>query len=292
LAGKVAAVVGGASGIGAAISRALADAGVDVALCDRKAEGADSLIRVINDRGQRAVAIQADATDPDELAGFYGAADQLGRLDIVVNVVGGVQRRPFMDSTPQEWAGDIQRNYLYVLHSVQQAVPRIRSGGIGGSIINFTTIEAHRGAAGFAVYSGAKAALTNFTRAIAVELGADRIRVNAIAPDTTPSEGNANALPAEMLADMAQAPDLMVEAMRMYIPLQSPPMPDDIANAVLYLASDLSGGVTGSVIHVDGGTMAAAGMINWPSGGHLPVPPIPLLRQIVGAPIAPNQAAP
>ncbi len=79
-------------------------------------------------------------------------------------------------------------NYGYVIDSVRRAVPLIRSGGTGGSIINFTTIEAHRGAATYAVYAGAKAATTNFSRAMALELGADRIRVNPIAPDANPGK--------------------------------------------------------------------------------------------------------
>lgn len=70
----------------------------------------------------------------------------------------------------------------------------------------------------------------------------------------------------------------------MYGPMAGPPMPDDIASAVLYLASDLAAAVTGTTIHVDGGTMAAAGFINWPTAGHLPAPPVPVLRKIVTAP--------
>ena len=188
--GKVAAIVGGASGIGAAVTLALADAGVDVAFCDINTAALAPTRTAAEKLGRRVFAFAADATDSQQLAAFYTAsAAQFDRLDIVVNVVGGVRRRDFMDATPAECAADIQRNYGYVIESVRHAVTLMRKADRGGSIINFTTIEAHRGAAGFAVYAGAKAATTNFTRALAVELGKDRIRVNTLAPDTTPSEG-------------------------------------------------------------------------------------------------------
>ena len=111
-----------------------------------------------------------------------------------MNVVGGVRQQPFDASTRENWEHDIHRNFGYVLESISAALPYLRRGETGGSIVNFTTIEAHRGAAGFAVYAGAKAGLTNFSRALALELGPERIRVNLIAPDTTPSQGNRNAI--------------------------------------------------------------------------------------------------
>jgi NAD(P)-dependent dehydrogenase (short-subunit alcohol dehydrogenase family) len=275
LKGRVAAIVGGASGIGAAVTLTLAGAGVDVACCDINSAALGPTQKAAEGLGRRVLAVEADATNTQQLATFYAAIGaQFDRLDILVNVVGGVRRCSFMDATPEQCAADIQRNYGYVIESVRHAVPLMRKGGRGGSIINFTTIEAHRGAAGFAVYAGAKAATTNFTRALAVELGSDRIRVNTLAPDTTPSEGNLRALPPDLLARMADIPAEAVRAsMDMYIPLKAPPSANDLANGVLFLASDLSAFVTGTTLHIDGGTMAAAGFLDWPFGdGYLPVP--------------------
>lgn len=169
-------------------------------------------------------------------------------------------------------ADDIQRNYGYVVQSVQQAVPLIRRGGRGGSIINFTTIEAHRGAAGFSVYAGAKAATANFTRAMAVELGGEGIRFNCIASDTTPSQGNANAMPASVGEAFGKLPaEAIGKGFEMYIPLKAVPTAEALGDAVLFLASDLAASVTGTTLHVDGGTMAAAGFLNWPFGdGYVP----------------------
>jgi NAD(P)-dependent dehydrogenase (short-subunit alcohol dehydrogenase family) len=134
------------------------------------------------------------------------------------------------------------------------------------------------------VYAGAKAALTNFTRALAVELGAEKIRVNTLAPDTTPSEGNQRAIPEPLRSRMAAVPlPAMMQALRMYVPLQGPILPDDLADGVLFLASDLSRYVTGTTLHVDGGTMAAAGFLEWPEGeGHLPVPAPASIRRLFG----------
>ncbi len=285
LQGKVAAVIGGAFGIGAAITTSLAAAGVDVAFCDIKKDALEPTREAVEKLGRRALATHADATQPAQLRAFYEAfTARFDRLDIVVNVVGGVTRRMFMEATPEQCAHDMQRNYGYVLDSLRHAIPLIRKGRRGGSMINFTTIEAHRGAATFAVYAGAKAGLTNFTRALAAELGPERIRVNTLAPDTTPSEGNTLALPPETREQLTRAPEgSWAEGFKIYIPMQASPAPEDLANAVLFLASDLSAFVTGTTLHVDGGTSASLGFLNWPFGdGWMPAPMAGTLSRLYG----------
>lgn len=286
LGGRNAVVIGGGGGIGKAVTVALAEAQVDVAFCDVDSTALISTKAEVAALGRRVVAEVADATDPAALRRFYLAAgDAFGHADIVVNVVGGVLLKPFMEKTPEVCAEDIQRNYGYVLDSTRLAVPLLRKSGRGGCIINFTTIEAHRGAGGFAVYAGAKAATTNFSKAMAWELGPERIRVNVIAPDTTPSEGNRKALPAQLqAANEAVPPEWWGKAMQMYIPLGVPPSSEDLANAVLFLASDLAKSITGQVIHVDGGTAAALGMLRWPFDGDftLPVPMGTTLAKLFG----------
>jgi len=274
LQGKVAAVIGGASGIGEAVSLALAAAGVHVALLDLREYAVPTTVAKVRAAGLESVGVTGDACDVKVLEQFYDAvAASFGHLDILVNVAGGTLQKRFMDMDRAEHERDIRRNYGYVLDSVRLAVPLIRRSGRGGSIVNFTTIEAHRGAAGFSVYAGAKAAVTNFSRALAVELGAEGIRVNTLVPDTTPSEGNANAIPEPLRSRMAEVPlPAMMQNLAMYIPLKAPPMPENLADGVLFLVSDLARFVTGTALHVDGGTMAAAGFLEWPFGeGHLPV---------------------
>jgi NAD(P)-dependent dehydrogenase (short-subunit alcohol dehydrogenase family) len=162
-----------------------------------------------------------------------------------------------------------------VVDSFKRAVPLIRKGGAGGSIVSFTTIEAHRGAATYAVYAGAKAATTNFSRAMAVEFAAEGIRANIIAPDTTPARGAySSGIPGLIpKAEVEARANKTTPGLAVYIPQQMPPQVKDLANAVLFLVSDLSRTITGTVLHVDGGAMAAAGFIEWPEGaGFGPAP--------------------
>lgn len=284
LQGKVAAIIGGGGGIGAAATLALAGAGVEVAFCDIDDEEMAKTEKVAKELGVRVLARRADVTDAGEFDAFYDAVCQWSdHLDIVVNVAGGVRRMAFMDSDRAKDAGDIRRNYGYVIDSVRHAVPLIRKSGRGGSIINFTTIEAHRGAASFSVYAGAKAATRNFTKAMAVELGKERIRLNCVVPDTTNSKGNTNAAP-EVGESMAKVPaEFQTLGMEMYIPLKAQPTTDDLANAVLFLASDLSSSVSGVDLHVDGGTQAASGFLDWPEGdGFVPTPLGGTLAKLAG----------
>jgi NAD(P)-dependent dehydrogenase (short-subunit alcohol dehydrogenase family) len=275
LAGKVAAVVGGAAGVGAGVTMALAQAGVDIAFCDINAEAVDSTRAEVEQLGRRVTGRVTDAWDLEQLAVFYERFDDdFDRLDILVNVVGGTRRRPFTDATFEQWPADIHRNLMWAMQSMSLAIPRIRAGGRGGSIISFTTIEAHRGAAGYAAYAGAKAGLVNFSRALAVELGSERIRVNLVAPDTTPSQSIGRMMTPEALAATGTTPELLAKAFATYIPMGTPPPIEDLGDAVLILASDLSSSITGTTLHVDGGTWAASGFLRWPGErGWGPTPP-------------------
>jgi 3-oxoacyl-[acyl-carrier protein] reductase len=276
LAGKVAVVVGGAGGfMGRGVTLGLARAGVRIAACDNDEEAVRTIVPDVEAVGSRILSVQADVTDPDALDAFYDRAEaQFDRLDIVVNVAGGVKRSPFVESTREDNARDIRLNYGYVIDSVRRAIPLIRRGGRGGSIINFTSIEAHRGAATYAVYAGAKAATTNFSRALAVELGGDGIRVNLIAPDTSPARASNSALYPEDFARLAAlGEDALAGAYKMYVPLKRAPSVDDVVNGVLFLASDLSRSITGTTLHIDGGTIASLGFLDWPHGdSFMPAP--------------------
>jgi NAD(P)-dependent dehydrogenase (short-subunit alcohol dehydrogenase family) len=285
LTGKVAAIVGGAKGVGAAATKALAAAGVDVAFCDVDADALERTRLEVEQLGRRVTATVTDALDPDDLPGFFAAIDRdFDRLDVLVNVVGGVQRRPFTETTPEHWAGDLHRNFGWAIQSTSLAVARLRAGGRGGSIISYTTIEAHRGAAWYAVYAGAKAGLTNFSRALAVELASEGIRVNLIAPDATPSDRITKMLEEQARrAPGTMSPELYARAMEIYVPAGAPPSVDDLADTVLFLASDLSRSITGTTLHADGGTWAASGFLRWPGGrGWGPAPPAGLFRDDVG----------
>jgi NAD(P)-dependent dehydrogenase (short-subunit alcohol dehydrogenase family) len=276
LAGKVAVVLGGCGEIqGRAISLALAEAGVSIAACDIDDEAVKTIVPELQKHGVRILSMHADVTDPVQLDAFYDrVAAEFDRVDVVVNLPGGVERRLFVNTTREQHARDIRLNYGYVIDSCRRAMPLIQKGGRGGSIINFTTIEAFRGAGTFAVYAGAKAATTNFTRAIAVEHGGDKIRVNCIAPDHAPAKvSNSAVYPAdvERLAALGEAGAQHLNDI--YVPMKEQTPVEDLVNGVLFLASDLSKSITGQTLHIDGGTSAAWGFLDWPFGdSFMPAP--------------------
>lgn len=285
LSGKVAIVVGGAAGyVGEGVSLGFARAGVNVIACDNDREGIAAIAKAAAGLPGTVRASYADVTDPQTLDDFFDKAEaEIGRADILVNVAGGVRRSPFEQTSRADHARDIRLNYGYVIDSCQRAIPLLRKSGNGGSIINFTTIEAHRGAATFAVYAGAKAANTNFSRALAVELGADQIRVNCIALDTNLARASNSALYPEDIARMAAlGEDAMAKAMEIYVPQRRAPAVDDVINGVLFLASDLARSITGTTLHIDGGTIAALGWLNWPYGdGFMPAPLAGSLERLI-----------
>ena len=282
LAGRRAVLVGGLSIYGRAVAAGLAGAGVDLALFDGDGAALAEAEAAARKAGVNVFTQHGDVTASAELSAFYDRveAEFPEGVDILVNAMAGVKRRNFMDTTPEDWMRDIQQNFAYGLGSMHRAVPMMQKRG-RGSIVNLTTIEAHRGAATFAVYAGARAAMTNFSRALAVELADCGIRVNTLAPDSPPPE--VMALVSRVLQPglAAASPEQLAGAQRMYIPMGRSASVDDVANGVLYLASDLAASVTGTTLHVDGGTSASLGFINWPFGvGYLPSPRGEALRAL------------
>ncbi|MGE3692723.1 MAG: SDR family NAD(P)-dependent oxidoreductase [Novosphingobium sp.] len=285
LKGRRAIVVGGAFGIGRAISLALAEAGIDIACCDFDEEGVATIGGEVEAHGVKCLAMLADVRDEAALEAFFDQVEQqFDSVDFLINVAGGVKSMYFTETSREQNAGEVRLNYGYILDSVRRTVPLIRKGGRGGSIVSFTTIEAHRGAATYAVYAGAKAATTNFSKALAVELAKEGIRVNLIAPDTTPSRTSmSSATPEFMERYYALPEDMRGLGMQIYIPQKVPPTQDDLANAVLILISDLSKSITGITLHVDGGTMASAGFLEWPYDNKWgPAPGVGLLEKLSG----------
>jgi 3-oxoacyl-[acyl-carrier protein] reductase len=262
LEGAVAVVTGGAGGLGEGITLDLADNGVRVAILDRDETAADAIVAELDRRGADAIVLRGDARDPEVLGALFDAVDaRWGRLDILVNVVGGTFRSAFADTSPRAWDALIRTNLGHVLHATSLAIPRMRSGGRGGSIVNVTTIEAHRAAPNFAVYSAAKAAVTHFARSLAVELAPERIRVNNVAPDMTPTPNMIG------IGGDAGATMLNETGVSVAIPMGRLGVVSDISNAVVFLASGLASYITGATLHPDGGALASSGWFNWPDEG-------------------------
>ncbi|WP_396930275.1 SDR family NAD(P)-dependent oxidoreductase [Mycolicibacterium sp.] len=246
--GKVVLVTGGGAGIGRATASAFAASGASVVVLEVDSARAADLA---SERGIEAV--QGDAASADDvraLAATIGA--RYGRLDVLVNNVGHFVTRPMrFEKLTDEQIDEIYRINLGHVFTVTRAMlPLLRNAGDGASIVNVTSIEAHRGIPGFSVYGAFKAALTGFTMSLALELGPEGIRVNAVAPETT---------------DSAQVPlDRMIHPTQQHniphwIPLGRFGKPEDIAGCVMFLASPLAAWVSGTVVHADGAALAAAG---------------------------------
>jgi 3-oxoacyl-[acyl-carrier protein] reductase len=243
---RVAVVTGAAVGIGEAIALALARFGADVAVCDRDADALHATVRTIESIGRTAIGAVLDVREGEAAASFVSrVARDAGPIDILVNNAGGGFQSPFLELTAKGQEALVHENFTSVAHFVRATVPLMPA--TGGSIINVTSIEAHRAAPGYAVYSAMKAAVENLTRSLALELGTRLIRVNCIAPDAIPTPGVGEVVPAT--------------------PLSRPGSTDDVAGAAIFLASDLSRFVTGTTLHVDGGGLAAGGWRRKTGGG-------------------------
>lgn len=286
MAGKIAVVIGGAAGhIGRGVTLGLAREGVTVVTCDNDREGLEAIVPEVEALGGTVHAHYADVGDPASLDAFYDqVAAECEAIDILVNVPGGVARSLFENTTRESHARDVRLNYGYVVDSCQRALPLLKKSAAGASIVNFTTIEAHRGAATFAVYAGAKAATTNFSRALAVELGKHRIRVNCLASDTTLARASNAALAPDDFVRLAElGEDALSKSIEFYVPQKQAPSVDDVVNGVLFLVSDLGRAITGTTLHVDGGTIAALGFLDWPEGdGFMPAPLGGTLKKLLG----------
>jgi 3-oxoacyl-[acyl-carrier protein] reductase len=260
LTGKVALIAGGGGGLGRAVALDYARAGMHLVVCDKNEELLDQTVREIRDVAEEPLAALIDVRDTDAFTTtFNEGVDRFGRLDVLVNVAGGTFKADFVDTNSRGWDAVIRMNFGWLLHSTHLAAVQMRKQGDGGSIISITSIEGHRAAPGYAVYAGMKAAVTNFSRTLALELAPDGIRVNTIAPDQTPTEG----MPMDYIAEVIQAG----------IPMGRQGTYEDTGNCALFLASDLSSYVTGTTLHPDGGAYASAGWYNWPGLGYVNNPP-------------------
>jgi len=292
LSGKLAIVLGGAGGMGRAITCDLARSGVNVALCDVDERALADTTKELARDGTCLMSSVVDVLNSDALSQFFAEFDQVAdHLDILVNVVGGIHQQPFMETSPEQRDKIVLENFGYVVASSYEGVKRIRFSGNGGSVVNITTIEAHRAAPGFSVYAGAKAAITNFSRSLAVELAPEHIRINTVAPECIGYQ--TSAMPSYPWANPEQAADLMRAGYRMYVPMGSVGAAEDISSCVLFLASDLARFITGSTVHVDGGTWASSGWLNWPTPGRgfLPMPPPAILEKLFHDGTTSNEAS-
>ena len=253
---RVAIVTGAAQGIGEAPAIALARFGAHVAVCDRKADELADTVKEIESLGRRTVSAVIDVRDQAAVRGFVDdVRSQFDVVHILVNNAGGGFWSEFVDVNAKGENALIRENFGTVTNCVRAVVPLMTEGG---SIVNVTSVEAHRAGPGFAIYSAMKAAVANLSKSLSMELATRNIRMNCIAPDMIPTPG-----------DVGLAADSAATSMP---GIESTTWPEagsswDCAAATVFLASDLSRFITGTTIHIDGGTDAAGGWKRRTDGG-------------------------
>jgi NAD(P)-dependent dehydrogenase (short-subunit alcohol dehydrogenase family) len=256
--GKVAIVTGGGGGIGRGITERFASEGARVLCVDIDATRAADTAASAGD-GARACVI--DVRERGAGATIVAAAvDLFGQADVLVNNVGhyGGGRKAFHETTDDEWDELYRVNLAHVFECTRAVLPEMLARKKGGAIVNVSTIEAFRAIPTRAVYSAFKTAITGFTRSIAVEYGRYGLRVNAIAPDVTET------LQVPYSKWVKPEDEHLIGS---WVPLGRFGQPPDAAGAALFLASDLSAFVTGTTVHVDGGTLASSGWFPTEEGG-------------------------
>jgi NAD(P)-dependent dehydrogenase (short-subunit alcohol dehydrogenase family) len=243
LAGKVAVITGGSSGIGLAAAKRFVDEGAYVFITGRRKSGLDAAVKEI---GRNVTGVQGDASKLADIDTLYALVkEQKGKLDIVFANAGTGEFAPLGQITEEHFDKQFDVNVRGLLFTVQKALPLLQAGG---SIVLNASIVSTKGNQSFSVYSATKAAVRSFARTWCVDLKDGKIRVNAISPGVVPTPGYNTSL------GMTQEQvDQFVQSSISGIPLGRPGTTDEIAKAVLFLASDDSSYVNGIELFVDGG---------------------------------------
>jgi NAD(P)-dependent dehydrogenase (short-subunit alcohol dehydrogenase family) len=248
--GKVAVVTGAGKGVGVGIATWLADAGANVVVTSRTLSDLEKVVKDIEATGRKALAIPGDISRAADVKRvFDGAVRHFGKIDILVNNAAIFPSYNFLEITEQQWQQVQDINVKGTFLCAQAAARQMVKQGKGGKIVNIASIEGEFPlTAGRTHYHASKGAVINFTRGLAKELAEYKINVNAIAPGMTDTPGLSAAMG-------GWKPDAMTGR----IPLGRLGTPDDIAKAVLFLASDAAAYVTGAILFVDGGLLLGRG---------------------------------
>jgi len=245
--GKVAIVTGGARGIGRGIVAALASAGASVALVDRRHDLAEQTASAVAKASRAHVeAFRTDVTSLLEVQETTACVLQaFGHIDVLINNAGWDELKPFLQTTPEFWDHIIAANYTSVLNTCYAVLPHMVGRKVG-AVVSISSDAGRVGSVGEAVYAGTKAGIIAFSRTLAREHARDNLRFNVVCPGPTQTplveEMQQQEFGSRVLGRMAQ-----------YVPLGRLGRPEDIAPAVVFLASDAAGFITGQVLSVSGG---------------------------------------
>lgn len=239
---KVAVVTGSANGIGGAIARLFAENACRLLLLDRDAESNQRTATDLRSAGARVVDLALDLRSRLAIeAAIRVAHDQLGPVDILVNDAGIYPRQPFMEISEQQWNEVQSINLTTMFHMAQATLPGMINRR-SGKIINISSVTFHHGVAGFAHYVSSKGGVIGLTRALAREMGPYNVHVNCISPGAVETKAEKPLVSNEQIKGW-----LSSQSMKRRI------LPADIARVCLFLASELSDGMTGQTVNVDGG---------------------------------------
>ncbi len=245
LQGKVALVTGAGRGIGRAIALALAREGAQVAVADIIRENTEAVKSEIEAQGVKAIAVQVDLTNPAEVTRMVEAVlAQFGQIDILVNNAGWDKLEPFLESDEETWEKVIAVNFKGVLRTCKAALPSMVARGAGGKVVNISSDAGRVGSMGEAVYSGSKGAVIAFSKSLAREVARYQINVNVVCPGLTETT---------LLNESRAAMPKVIDAITKSIPLRRTGQPEDIAEAVVFLASPSADYITGQTLSVSGG---------------------------------------
>jgi len=244
LAHRRALVTGGAGALGRVIADTLARAGADVAILDLDSVGAESVAEEARDHGHRALAIGVDLTDFEAVQKAVGTViAEWGAVDILINAAGGGAVSPFAEMSPETWRVQMSRNLDTVFNVTRAVLPSMLEQRFG-RIINIASVAAIAGGRlvrNATAYATAKAGVVGLTKALAIEVGADGVTVNALAPGAQATPGRDNDTAERREALLAQIPTRLLGE------------PEHLAQTIVFLASDAAVNVTGVILPLDGG---------------------------------------
>lgn len=254
-AGQTVIVTGGASGLGRAIAEAFADAGAKITLADRDTEGAEREAARLRAQGCEAIPVTVDVADPRQVQDMIDqTCAAFGSVEVFVHSAGVGVERPFLETSDEEWRRIIDIDLSGTFYCMRAAGRAMAARGYG-RIITLASTAGIRGGTGRAAYGASKGGVINLTKVLAVELAEDGVTVNALAPGAIETE----------LVKKMHSPETRINYRRA-VPMDRYGDPEEVAHAALYLASRGASYVTGHILAVDGGFLAA-GVLNKRQGG-------------------------